>query len=52
MMKCHPEARARCPLREYCEPAAEFTDDSECAKFNDRILDEIWRKQYDQKEIY
>ena len=52
MRRCHPDAQARCPLREYCEPDAEFTDDCECAKFNDKILDEIWRQQYDQKEIY
>lgn len=40
MRRCSKEAMARCELRKYCEPGAEFADDCECAKFNDKIMEE------------
>lgn len=38
MMKCDPIARAQCPYGAYCETFAVYTDESECAKFNEIVL--------------
>jgi hypothetical protein len=38
MMKCDPFARAQCPHGAYCEAFAVYTDESECAKFNQSVL--------------
>lgn len=38
MMKCDPFARAQCPHGAYCEAFAVYTDESECAKFNQKIM--------------
>lgn len=37
-MKCNPTARAQCPHGAYCEAFAVYTDESECAKFNQSVL--------------
>ena len=36
-MKCDPFARAQCPYGARCEAFAVYTDDSECAKFNQSV---------------
>ena len=38
MMKCDPIARAQCPHGAYCEAFAVYADESECAKFNQKIM--------------
>ena len=40
MRKCDPRVYARCPYNKTCVSVSEatFTEDSDCARFNDRIL--------------
>lgn len=35
--RCSPESALVCPYRRYCEPAAGYTDGSECDRFNEAV---------------
>lgn len=37
MMRCSPEFRATCPDGRNCEPWAELTENSECARFSEKV---------------
>lgn len=37
MTLCSPEVRLRCPDGQNCEKWAEIADDSECARYNEKI---------------
>ena len=41
MMKCDPRAFARCPYNKTCGSLelAEFTENSDCHRFNNKVLD-------------
>lgn len=41
MLKCDPRAFARCPYRNTCISVemAEFTENSDCHRFNNKVLD-------------
>ena len=41
MMNCHPRAFARCPYNKTCISVemAEFTENSDCHRFNNKVLD-------------
>ena len=41
MMKCNPRAFARCPYNKTCGSLelAEFTENSDCHRFNNKVLD-------------
>lgn len=50
-MRCSPEVRARCPDGRGCEPWAEFTEHSECARYNEKVLaalDSCAKTRYDR----
>ena len=41
MMNCHPRAFARCPYNKTCISVemAEFTENSDCHRYNNKVLD-------------
>lgn len=41
MRQCLPEVRLRCPDGHNCEAWAEIADDSECARYNEKVLTEL-----------